>query len=125
MEAKERIIIVEESRLKVILAPILAEILDTYLKYRQSAVVTHSKPSSRVDFDGLRREYYPGIPASTVRQDTVRLSRTKVGRRNLFDRDEVEEHLREKRIISTCKNEHEAQVQFALQHQRRGGRKVV
>ncbi len=82
-----------------------------------------SYKGNKVDFTGMMNEYYPGIPESTVRQDTSQLSRTKVGKRVLFDRVDIEEHLEKKHRKSAKALSQEADQQFANLHQRRGGRK--
>ncbi|MBD2752609.1 hypothetical protein [Spirosoma validum] len=105
---------------------LLVEAVSIALKYHQPAAVTSpANTGSKVDFSGLRREYYPGIPESTVRQDTAHLSRTKVGKRILFDRTEIEEHLHAKRRTSTSETDLQADDQFTRQHQRTGGRKAA
>ncbi|MVM35875.1 hypothetical protein GO755_38025 [Spirosoma sp. HMF4905] len=81
--------------------------------------------SKKIDFQAARDEYYPNIPESTVRQLTAHLSRTKVGKRILLDRDEIEQDQIEKRRKSSKTLAQEIDVQFASQHQRKGGQKSV
>jgi hypothetical protein len=97
------------------------------IKHRPVASLVEAQLNriTKLDFQALMREYYPGIPESTVRQDTASLSRTKVGKRVLFDRAEVEAHLRSKRRASVAELDQQAEGQFTQQHQRRGGRKAA
>jgi hypothetical protein len=81
--------------------------------------------TEHVDLAGLMREYYPGVPESTVRQDTAKLSRTKVGKRVLFNRLEVEAHLRTKRRPSADEIDQQVDNQFTQQQGRSGGRKAA
>lgn len=97
------------------------------IKHRPASSLMASlpTPSSRIDFPTLVREYYSGIPESTVRQDTAQLGRTKVGKRILFDRIEVEEHLRNKRRRSNNELASQADSEFVNQHRSHGGRKAA
>lgn len=84
---------------------------------------TSGSISKKIDFPTMMKEYYPGIPVSTVRQATAHLGRTKVGKRLIFDRDEVERDQEEKRQKSSKGLAQEIEAQFINHHQRRGGRK--
>ncbi|GAB3958972.1 hypothetical protein GCM10028805_54190 [Spirosoma harenae] len=121
MEAK--IIITTELQLKAIVADAVSVALKYYQPSDQSTSVnTFSK---KVDFQTARKEYYPGIPESTVRQETAHLSRTKVGKRILLDRDEIEQDQLNKRSKSAKGFLQEADEQFTSRHQRREGRKAA
>jgi hypothetical protein len=116
------VILTTPARLK----ELLVEAVSIALKYHPlPPAPSMTAVGETVDFTGLMREYYPGIPESTVRQDTASLSRTKVGKRVLFDRTEVEAHLRGKRRASVTELDQQAEGQFTQQHQRRGGRKAA
>lgn len=96
------------------------------LSFLQSKSPSSARPgtvSNKIDFQTAREEYYPNIPESTVRQLTAHLSRTKVGKRILLDRDEIEQDQIEKRRKSNKTLAQEIDAQFANQHQRKGERK--
>lgn len=108
------------------LKSLVVEAVSIALKYHQpSPTINQLVKGDYINFAGLMEEYYPGIPESTVRQDTAHLSRTKVGKRILFDRAEVEAHLNSKRRLSANEIDQLADDQFSIHHQRKGGRKAV
>lgn len=128
METARKIIIVDESEVETIIERVVANAIAAYFKEGQlnsATAVIHV--SSRVDFDGLRKEYYPGIPASTVRQDTAGLSRVKVGKRVLFDRDEVEQHLltNKQKSVTQIEAQIETDINQKLNSSRREGRQAA
>lgn len=96
------------------------------IKHRPaSSLISSTNIPKRIDFPTLMREYYNGIPESTVRQDTAHLNRFKIGKRILLDRDEVEEHVKSKRRVSSSEIERNADTQFINHHRSRGGRKAA
>lgn len=116
------VILTTPSQLKLL----LVEAVSIALKYHQPASTnTPVTNGTLIDFTGLLKEYYPGIPASTVRQDTAQLGRTRVGKRILFDRSEVEKHLQQKRQHSSSELTHQIDSEFTSQHRSRGGRKAA
>ncbi|OIN59096.1 hypothetical protein [Arsenicibacter rosenii] len=105
---------------------LVIEAVGIALKCSQTTTtITPAYKGDRIDFEGMCEEYYPGIPESTVRQDTAPLGRTKVGKRILFDRAEIEAHLKSKRRPSSKEIDQLADSQFTTKHQRKGGRKAA
>lgn len=100
-------------------------LIDIKHKPVSSLTTSSANVPQRIDFPTLMREYYSGIPESTVRQDTAHLNRFKIGKRILLDRDEVEEHVKSKRRVSNAEIERNADAQFANHHRSRGGRKAA
>lgn len=116
------VILTTPARLK----ELLVEAVSIALKYHPISQVTASPVrTEHVDLGGLMREYYPGVPESTVRQDTAKLGRTKIGKRVLFNRLEVEAHLRTKRRPSAEEIDQQVGNQFTQQQGRSGGRKAA
>lgn len=118
MDAK--VIVISELQLKTIVIDAVGAALEHFQAGRDSP--HPQKSGNYVDFVGLLKEYYPGIPASTVRQDTAHLSKAKVGKRVLFNRDEVEDHLNRKRLPTHRETKNIVEQQFVASQQRRGGR---
>lgn len=121
MDAK--VVVISELQLKAIVIDAVGAALEHFQIGRDLPQL--QKNSTYVDFAGLLEEYYPSIPASTVRQDTAHLSRIKIGKRVLFSRTEVEEHIGRKRLPAQHEVKNLAEAQYTAKQQRRGGRNAI
>lgn len=109
------------------LEALIFDAVDRAIKINASSSTSNSVTrtvSKKIDFQTARAEYYPGIPESTVRQATAHLSRFKVGKRILLDRDEIEQDQLRKRSEAVNNFELSAEENFN-NHHGRGGRKRI